>query len=582
MKNTAENLKTNVAGRGAEDGLYPLAIGCYLLTVLVCCYAGAVFLFACGESVKPWLFPLALVSGGIAVRLMVDRRDAQKAIVIGLLTVAVSLVVATLLDDSSSDGIIYHQEMIVHILNGWNPFTTYIAGSADPDLELLVAHYAKGIEIMAAVVARCTGCIESGKLVNLLLLAGTYFVVYAVMVRRAVGRSRMSRVMLSLLLVANPVGMGQCLTYYNDFAGYYMILLLVAVCGYAPASFSFRQCLAAGAVIVMAAAVKFTAFFYCGVTVGAIMLWQMLSGRRAVAMRVGVTAFVTALAAVTMLCYHPYITNYLHAGHPCYPLMGEGAIDIMTGNTPEVFRGHNRFYNFWRSLFSVTMPAVAPGAGGFGPAGGIMLIIAGGVLVAGTMTRRIKPIYSYAAIWAFGACFVFEQSWWARYIPFFWLIPCCAAISVDRLGGCWRALRLSLVVLGLFSGAIYFASTFYRDLQLTYARYYAYRLVGDDTAVINGGLLIEDGEIISRGVMSVERHLNEHGKSIIDIAVARHSSSDVVPVAISSFYSDDSKVELYFPSSRRKEIREFFIHSIPSRLLRLNNFVPSADEESPQ
>ena len=60
------------------------------------------------------------------------------------------------------------------------------------------------------------------------------------------------------------------------------------------------------------------------------------------------------VAGLCLLGYNPYVINTLEYGSIVYPLGGASAdIDIMTGNTPAMYVGCNRFGNFFKSLLSV-------------------------------------------------------------------------------------------------------------------------------------------------------------------------------------------------------------------------------------
>lgn len=558
---------------------YAFLTGLYLLLIPLYCLLGADIAFVVGSGIGPVIFPLAVVAASTTVYVLAQaHRD--KALLSGFILTIAAVWLATLLDDMSSDGIIYHQEIIVHLLDGWNPFTTPVAGSPDPDLELLVAHYAKGVEIMASTVASFTGRIESGKAINILMIVGTGLIACFILVSRlGFSRGRLGA-MLAMLVALNPVGMSQVLTYYNDFYSYYLILITLAVFLVSPDRFSVRQALALGAVIIVAASVKFTAFFYVGMTVFGAMILYFATRRGRLAMAVGLTALAWALLAVCATSYHPYVTNTLIAGHPCYPLMGEGAIDIMTGHTPEVCIRHNRFVNFLISILTPTRPAVAPTLGGFGPLCAPMLVYSLIVVGVGVWRKRIGAAWLYAVLLTLGCCFIFEQSWWARYIPFLWLMPVSGAIISLRMQGIWRRCGIILTWMGILTGAVYLASSVFLSVQLTVARHEALALVGSGPARIDSELQYDaEGGIASRGVLSTTRHIHETG---IETSVADPSEADAgkaVTICLTGYHIYPGGVRLYLDPAMANRIRHEFTETWKAKILRLHNYVEVGNSE---
>jgi hypothetical protein len=139
----------------------------------------------------------------------------------------------------------------------------------------------------------------------------------------------------------------------------------------------------------------------------------------------------------------------------------------MSSNTPTLFVDGNRLANWLRSLFynaqgtGVWIPFVNDSMydyyiaydsriAGFGPLFGYTLI-ASIILfaIAQHQERRTQKYnktrantFTLLAIILLAACFIFEQSWWARYIPFLWAIPIMLTIYTEYNKNLSRALRI--------------------------------------------------------------------------------------------------------------------------------------------
>ena len=538
-----------------------LSCGRLLLLTVLYCYLIAIFSFIVGSDIKVWFFPFSIITA-IATEFYFSGKRSIISALIYLCSLVTMLIITSLLDDASSDGIVYHQEIMVHLLNGWNPFYESVAGSPDPDLELLVAHYAKGIEVMASIIAKFTGYINTGMSINLMIIAGTGFIVFWFLDQKFEIDSKWKKLFLTLFFVMNPVGMAQCLTYYNDYVGYYLILLIIAVWIYRHPLSKF-QYLSLGCIIVVAASVKYTAFFYCGLTVLAIMLWEALHKKYSAAFKLGCFSLITALVSVFLLCYHPYVTNYLLAGHPCYPLMGDNPLDIMTGNTPEIYFHHNRFVNFFISIFSISHPSYAPRFGGFGWFFGVILILAVGALVTGYLKKRINIVYIYSATVALISCFIFPQTWWARYIPFLWLVPSIAMLAIINRKGIWRYCYITVISLGILSGMIFLANQAKEDTQLSLSRHYLKKIVQDGVVGFNTDLLYNDnGEINSKGVLSVGRRLDELG--------IRHYNSGIDPLNEGIRINVGGGLNVYINSSYLPKVESMYNYPLLDKVFKTN------------
>lgn len=395
-----------------------------------------ILVYACfmtGMQLSAWLFPVALAGSWVLYAGIPKDESGSflRTFLSTLLLWAGAMLAGSLLTDYSYDGNGYHQEVVAALCDGWREGEKEVCGI---EMSIWSLHYAKGIEMMEAAVVTFTGDLESGKSVNFIMGFMTFFLVYSFVRNMLANISKKKAVVCALVATCNPIYISQLGTFYIDYAKYFYTLIsiiyLFDIYRHPEKAMGY---LMLGTVICLAAVSKFNAFFDEGVVVIAGMLWIWWRNHKTgLTFKIGLCGIVSALAGAIVLGYHPYITNCLNAGHPLYPLMGEGSIDIMTGNTPAECLAHGRIVNFFQSLITVSIPKADGRLGGFGPLMVVMLIIS--VIEIWRHRRVGNGVIVYLSIWVIASCFFFEQSWWARYIPQLWLLVAAGTILLLNEG----------------------------------------------------------------------------------------------------------------------------------------------------
>ncbi len=388
-----------------------------------------------------WIcFPLGLLVGwGIGW----PGNSSIKSIGNGLTSIlcwVVSILIGSIITDCSFDGIVYHQEIIAAICRGWTPGGVELA---DAPLSIWALHYAKGLEMIQAAIVSFVGTLESGKGVNFILGLTAFLFVYSFSRQHFPRTSKPLAVGVGIVAVCNPVYVCQSITYYIDFAKYiYTLLAIIFLFGIGENPRKKINYALLGMVILLAIATKFNAFFEAGVTVFAAVIWWVVRHQYKLAISVGLFALIIATIGACVLNYHPYVTNFLDKGHPLYPLLGEGSVDIMTGLTPAELLGENRFYSFFYSLFSPAIPGIESRTGGFGPLMPLLILLS---LVEVWYSRKIgSGVGIYISVWVIASCFFFEQSWWARYICQLWILIVIGGILA---ASCYRQNKWQKIVM---------------------------------------------------------------------------------------------------------------------------------------
>ncbi|MFC0213936.1 hypothetical protein ACFFK0_16005 [Paenibacillus chartarius] len=411
------------------------------------------------------------------------------ALLISAICAAVSVYSAGVIYDTSYDGQVYHYFAVLQLQSGWNPIY-------DPmGIDLIwVNHYPKGVWFIAAAIYTLTGFAETGKAVNVIVMASSFFAALAVLLavfsaerkgEAFSGLSALSRGSAAVLIAAsaamNPVTSMQLFTYYNDGIIGSLLLLLAAALAYFTYTYERRALwLSAGAVVLLIN-VKFTAIAYAGILCAtmvaavAIRLWlenkdgsmqggeggvkaRLLAVLKARAMWRPITVLLaTAAVAVVVIGWNPYVFNTVKQGHPFYPLAGKGALDIMTVNSPADFHNHTRWYKFAVSYTSKTEDVIAPNVthrsawwpidwrqfanlnvdtriAGFGPLSRWLLVLTPALGLLIVMLRwRVGVVAAFAGAGLLASVFINPEPWWARYVPQLWLVP------LVFVAAAWRA-----------------------------------------------------------------------------------------------------------------------------------------------
>lgn len=374
-----------------------------------------------GFSVSSFSFPVAVILGvWIACRRLPKRKWALlSAIVPGY--ILLSLLLEANAFDTSHDGIFYHQQTVVSLVDGWNPFR--VANLTD-DYSLWTCHYAKAIETIAASIVAFCGNIEAGKSVNMLLYGSSLFLMCGVCLQMFQGRKTWLIVLCAIAIVSNPVVISQMFTYYVDYPKYIYLLWTIWLIYRLSqrkgdgALWSFLLC----GVVILAIGTKFNLFFDNGLWLILAFVWFAFHRDKEM-MKTLVIIGIVSLVCGVLLAWHPYVTNIFVADNPLYPLLGDNSVDIMTGNTPEEL-GSNRFINFLISLFTINWPTYDRRLGGFGPLMPVAVVLS--LYILWRERRRTPSWMLYAALCCVATVFIFAQSWWARYNGQLWLLPAIA------------------------------------------------------------------------------------------------------------------------------------------------------------
>lgn len=428
-----------------RDNISALRIGLALLATLTLCFLLAAGLLMCGLRPGATVFPVACIAG--ACTPLLSRLRSLPDTLISLILIIISMAAATCTVDFSFDGTFYHQEGIVELAEGWNPWHD------SPVSSLWISHYAIGMEMMQTCVYLTTGSIESAKCINIILILAATLIFAGTLRRFRPDMRRSSLALLSLIVVLNPVGVAQLPTFYIDFSKYYIWIITLSAAACMCRSTSTRErlawCAAITASSLLAFAIKFNIGFEQALLLISIFCWSFFcKPARAFMPRYMLLAGLATVSLTLIFCSHPYLTNWIDCGHPLYPLCGDGKVDIMTSLTPASVAGTDRFSAFFISLARPVAPIYDTRLGGFGLLMPVILIL---TAIAWIKYRHIIPRRaSLVAAFALATCFLYPQSWWARYICQLWLVTVTICIPLATTGK-GRRIFVTIAVLAILN-----------------------------------------------------------------------------------------------------------------------------------
>lgn len=447
------------------------AAGLPLILFPVFTFALTMIWFALGGAlsmIPAWLILCLSAIGALALPHGFIVSDWPRAAVSSLAAGVVAVLIASVIHDTSIDGQHYHFQATYALAQGWNPLrgVSEAVVIADP-MTPWALHYPRGGWVVSANLLAAGLPLSMVKAMNFLVLLGTAALLAGTLLR--FGFSYLFAGIMTAAAIFNPVILAQLFTAMNDGLYGLCILLFLASMAIWIGKGERLALVAAGAAIILAVNLKFSAIAIFFI-LSAFSCFAALAFRgHRKALQTATALLGSAVVGIFVLGWSPYVQNYVGFGHPFHPVMGADAIDIMSGDTPElqntppVLEPLSPGERFLFSLFSEThsgfgteprlkIPFATSVAeirasgdidvrvAGFGVffSGIFLLALAGTVLMAAS--ARLRNPVTLGLFFVAGASLVsvllMPHNWWARYVPQFWLVPLCiaaAALTVQRL-----------------------------------------------------------------------------------------------------------------------------------------------------
>lgn len=253
--------------------------------------------------------------------------------------------------DISYDGQAYHQEALIQLARGWNPFYELLNGQQANRMDYWLNHYSKGVWIYATMVFKVTQDIESGKVFHLWLITAAFLITLSFLWRFE-KCPRWLAFLISVLAAFNPVALYQSLSFYLDGQLMSCMVILIAVLGLIYRESRWIYYVLLFMVLPVLVNIKLTAGIYSGMIIMGYLgiLWMKAKYEE---LR---KAFLFSVAGFAigfiLMGFNPYVTNTIHKGNPFYPALGTDRSYYTFPQFPANFIGKNSFSLLFFSIFA--------------------------------------------------------------------------------------------------------------------------------------------------------------------------------------------------------------------------------------
>ncbi len=438
-------------------------------------------LFVVKISITALNLPIAFLISTIIF--MIAKKEYLKqatiSIIVGLLIFSLSALAVGQIYDSTADGNTYHKLAIGAMKSGWNPVYSSVADFNKDEGNPFdiyednvnvnwVDHYAKGTETFAAVVYSFTGNIETGKVFNLLWIYIGFFIFYKLF--KILKLSNVKSIIVSCILAFNPISLVQINNLYLDGVLAISLFIIILICIIQKEKFDKKTTNELYAILfctlIWAINTKFNGLAYSGVFCAVFYIYKQIANylvmkKEFIKPLIKETIFyiLTVFVAVAIVGAGSYTKNMIEHGNPLYPLYGKGHIPSMImQEIPKSMNKYSPLKQFLVSTFAksenvspsysdyvnepeLKLPVTTSKEeilnfsvpdirmGGFGPmfsAIFILSIISLFFILYKAFRKKewneFMPLL-LVSVTSFILICLIDGSYWARYIPYVYLIP---------------------------------------------------------------------------------------------------------------------------------------------------------------
>lgn len=441
------------SGRGKASGSFILAAGLLFLLMPVLSFCLCSLGFIAGLSITSAHFPVMVLITVGAAFYTVKRVEGEVGIRYFLAACLLFAVISTWgilhlngVYDTSYDGIWYHQEAVINLYRGWNPYyRTLVREDGSEFGSFYVNHYPKAAWIAESVVYAFTHKIQAAKVVQVWFAAGLLFTtLYMLLLFKSL--PLWFCIIVSILVGLNPVSVYQLYSFYVDgILGACLMLMIVLLIARVISARNIFTILAL-LVFMFAANIKFTGLVYGVVILGFYFIYLVWKKQKL--LYDFSIMFIAGISAVVILGYPTYVTNTISNKHPFFPIMGPESFGDVIAAIPQPanFKDKNRFEKFGMALFADPIWCRAPletrpkhlfgplpslhyfarpdfEISGLGPFQAELFILFIPAFLA-LLVLKIpgKKELLFLLLVLFGSTFINSEVWYARYAPHLWLL----------------------------------------------------------------------------------------------------------------------------------------------------------------
>lgn len=413
--------------------------------------------------------------------------------------------------DLSYDGQAYHQEAIIQLNNGWNPFHEQLTSQQCNNMHRWLNHYSKGVWFYSGLIFKATKNIEGAKLFHFWLIIAAFLFTLTFLLQLTTLSPSLA-LFISSLVAFNPVSIYQSLSFYLDGQLMSLMIIFIVILGFIygePKRGHYWFLLIVTPVLIN---VKLTAGIYAGLIIVGFLALLWIKSKLEQLRKTLTYSFVAFILGFVLCGFSPYVTNFLQKGNPFYPAVGTDRADYTYPQFPANFINKNSFILLFYSIFSksdnvrgldkyayLKIPFTISRdelnaftdtnakQGGFGPlfGGAILfsfLIIIGSLTIlysVGPLSLSAKMVPTekekaererlrsniylgfFCLALVIAACVINPAASLARFIPHMWLFPIIAVLLAYNLKNLFLRILGHLILIILFLNNILIAFTYY-------------------------------------------------------------------------------------------------------------------------
>lgn len=378
--------------------------------------------------------------------------------------------------DLTVDGNAYHKTAIAFMKNGWNPLYEDMKEfqktndkvyklPEDNNQDLWVEHYPKATWVLAANIYNMTNNIESGKCITLIFAIMLLIIGYNCL-KKILDKKWSS--IIAILLAFSPIVLTQIFSYYVDgiMGMMFTIELLILMLMNVKEKIDIKTYISLVSICAIFVNLKFTGLLCSGVVAAVYYFYNLIVNRKdkeflTIFKRLTILFVIVFSTSIFLVGANSYIRNTIDHKNPLYPIIGKDKVDIITTMQPKSFNNKNDIEKFFISVFSKTENTTyeeeptlklpvrvyrselrqfeAPDVriGGFGPLFALIFIteIILGLYLLIVMYKKEKQNLKYIILPVLSiliSMILIGESWWARYVPQFYLITIGVLILLKR------------------------------------------------------------------------------------------------------------------------------------------------------
>ncbi len=458
--------------------------------------------------IVPLSFVLALLIYYFVNKRIIDTKQFLVAAIIIVAVTVIMCIVCSYIYSSDGDGNYYHKVGVGAIANGWNPFkesvqdfsSRFFAVDNIDFNAIWVDHYGKASWMIAGAIYALTGSIECGKVYNVLGMIVLFGQVVPLLEK--VGINKILVYVFSVLIVFNPISNVQIFTYYVDgFLFSLTVALMISLIELVreASDNKINVYLFIMSCMIVLGNIKFTGLMYGGILCVIYYVYYFVvqyRGKKRIAIKEGGYFVGVAVVTIGVAGAPTYVQNFIEHGHPFYPLMGEGAVDIMGLNSPGGFLDHSIIYKLFYSIFGrIDNFCIMMGGdkllpelklpftfnmeelsrfGDIAPDSRIsgMGIFFSGLIICSTILgvfyivknrkvlKSVMPLIIINVAFTIFMMIILSESWWARYVPFMYVFMIAGFIITARFAsrGIIKGIYGILIIVLAVNNAMFFAN----------------------------------------------------------------------------------------------------------------------------